>query len=114
MTNENIDYTRALGRNVPIGLGLVYAVTTGLSYAAIGHLGQALAIAGVPTVFAGPYLGLLITLISADAPKRAADAPKRAVDAPKRAVDLAQPAMAAASVALVRDAAPERRVTNDS
>lgn len=73
---EDVDsrYTRNLGRNLIIGFAVVYPATVGLCMAAIGDLGHSAAIATVPAIFAGPYLGLLITLISAVNPKRRMDA----------------------------------------
>ena len=64
-------YTRNLGRNVGIGLIAAYAVTVGLCFAATGELGLSAAVAGVPALFAGPYLGLLVTLIAAVRPRPA-------------------------------------------
>ena len=72
--DDDSRYTKNLGRNLIIGLITVYPATVGLCFAAIRDLGQSAVIAAVPAIFAGPYVGLLITLISAVAPKRAVDA----------------------------------------
>ena len=71
MDDDDSRYTKNLGRNVIIGVIAAYAGTVGLCFAALGDLGQSTAIATVPTIFAGPYVGLLITLLGAVAPKRA-------------------------------------------
>lgn len=74
VAHDDSDFTRNLGRNLAIGLILTYAATVGLCYGAAGDLGQAAAIAGLPALFAGPYVGLLITLIAAVNPNRATTA----------------------------------------
>lgn len=71
MDDDDSRYTRNLGRNVIIGVIAAYAATVGLCLAATGDLGASAAIATVPTIFAGPYVGLLITLVGAVAPHRA-------------------------------------------
>ena len=73
MEDDDSRYTKNLGRNLFIGLATVYPATVGLCFAAIGDLGQSAAIAAVPALFAGPYVGLLITLISAVAPGHASN-----------------------------------------
>ena len=71
MDDDDSRYTKNLGRNLIIGLVTVYPATVGLCFAATGDLGASAAIATVPAIFAGPYVGLLITLISSVAPQRA-------------------------------------------
>lgn len=71
MENDDSKYTRNLARNAVVGLITTYLATTGLCFAALGDVGKAAAIAAVPTLFAGPYVGLLITLIGAVAPRHA-------------------------------------------
>ncbi len=97
MKDDDSRYTRNLGRNLIIGLMTVYPATVGLCFAAIGDLGASAAIATVPAIFAGPYVGLLITLISAVAPKRAV------LDA--GAVQSLAPAATVATRSVVSDAA---------
>ena len=70
MEDDDSRYTRNLGRNLIIGLATVYPATVGLCLAATGDRGASAAIGTVPTIFAGPYVGLLITLISAVSPQR--------------------------------------------
>lgn len=59
------DYTRHLGRNIVFGLVGVYAGTVGFVYLALDEFRSSAAIAVVPTLFAGPYVGILLTLVSA-------------------------------------------------
>ena len=73
MEDDDSRYTKNLGRNLIIGLIIVYPATVGLCFAALGDLGQAAAIATVPAIFASPYVGILITLISAVAPGHASN-----------------------------------------
>jgi hypothetical protein len=60
------DYTRNLGRNLVIGLISAYAGTVGMVYAALRELDVSAAIAIVPSLFAGPYVGIMLTLVGAN------------------------------------------------
>lgn len=66
MAEVEADYTRNLGRNLVIGLISAYAGTVGMVYAALRELDISAAIAIVPSLFAGPYVGIMLTLVGAN------------------------------------------------
>jgi hypothetical protein len=80
------DYTRHLARNLVIGLIAAYAATIGICYAGLRELDTSAAIAVVPALFAGPYVGIMMTLVGAHkrqhSPAVAADTGALAVGAP--------------------------------
>jgi hypothetical protein len=75
-------YAKNLWRNLLIGLVSAFVATTALCFAAVGRLGVAAAVASVPALFAGPYIGLLITLVSATASDHASGPPAAPATSP--------------------------------
>ena len=65
MSQPGSDYTQGLARNLVVGLASAYAASAALCYIALGDVGTSLAVSLLPAVFAGPYIAILITLISA-------------------------------------------------
>ena len=60
------DYTPNLARNLIIGLITAYAATVAMVYVALRELDTSAAIAIVPSMFAGPYVGIMLTLVGAN------------------------------------------------
>ncbi len=87
MENDDSRYSRNLGRNLIIGWAAVYPVTVGLCVAAGVDLWMSLGLAVFPAFFAGPFVGLVLTLIGAHVP----DSDERTVVVP-----LSEPAVPAA------------------
>jgi hypothetical protein len=73
VAEPEVDYTRHLARNLIIGLVAAYAVTIGICYAGLRELDLSAAIAIVPAVFAGPYVGIMMTLVGAHRHQPAAE-----------------------------------------
>ena len=65
MAEVEANYTHNLRRNLTIGLVTSYAATVGMMYAALRDLDTSAAIAVVPALFAGPYIGIMLTVIGA-------------------------------------------------
>lgn len=86
MAEPEADYTRHLARNLIIGLVAAYAATIGICYAGLRELDTSAAIAVVPALFAGPYVGIMTTLVGAHkgqhSPAAADDASALAVSEP--------------------------------
>lgn len=93
MPENDADYTKGLARNLAIGVVLAYAASTGLCFIGLGELDRSLAVAALPAVFAGPYVGILITLIGALRRDRVPDTEVSA-DGSSRPIEVAAGAVA--------------------
>ncbi len=57
------DVAAVITKNIAIGLVVMFLVTVGIVLASGQDIGISLAVAAVPAVFAGPFLGGLLTMI---------------------------------------------------
>ncbi len=87
MENDDIRYSKNLVRNMIIGWAAVFPATVGLTVAALGDLWMSMGIAVLPALFAGPFVGFVLSLVDAHVP----DSDERTVVVP-----LSEPAASAA------------------
>jgi hypothetical protein len=60
---STLDLAGAIRRNVGIGVVVMLVATAGIALLAGTSLGEAVAIAAVPAVFGGPFIGGLVTMV---------------------------------------------------
>lgn len=58
------DVAATIPRNIVIGIGIMFAVTVAIALAAGVGPAVAVGVATLPAVFAGPFVGGLITMVS--------------------------------------------------